>query len=167
MHPAPDDFDMLRKLLALKRHEQPPPGFYDHLARQVMAQISAKEIALPIPWWQQLLGGLDLKPALTGAFGLAVIGMYFFGLSLAGYVDQPAARPSVAMIETWHPAVPLPSASFSAESAERQLVNLSETAMPSSMSPLITAGAPQGLFSPGAGMRGTKIDRAGFKLPPN
>ena len=105
MNPPSDDFEALRRLLALKRHEQPPPGYFDRLADSIMVQIEAA--TLRVPWWKRLLGGRELAPALAGAFALLVGGVYLLGLSSA---DHPDAAPAegggfvAAGAPEWSPA---------------------------------------------------------------
>jgi hypothetical protein len=90
MNPEPDQFESLRRLLALKRHEQPPPGYFDRFSRQVIARIQAAEgtrIAPPvegfgwqIPWLRRLWAALETQPIFAGAFGLAVCGLLAAGI---------------------------------------------------------------------------------------
>ena len=65
MNPEPKNFDSLRRILILKRHEQPPPGFYDRFSRDVMARIKAGEmgdkIGLEPVWYRRVLGIFELK----------------------------------------------------------------------------------------------------------
>lgn len=74
MKPEPDTFQDLRRLLALKRYEQPPPGFHDRFARQVMARIRAGEAASlhQVSWLQRFWSALETKPVLASAFGATV-----------------------------------------------------------------------------------------------
>ena len=91
MYPDSESFDPLRRLLALKRYEQPPPGYFQNFPRQVIARIQAGERAQDssalqrwfweAPWLQRLWAALESKPALAGAIGVAACAML-----LAGFV---------------------------------------------------------------------------------
>ncbi len=117
MNPPSDDFAALRRLLALKRHEQPPPGYFDRLADSIMVQIEAA--TLKVPWWERL-GGRELAPALAGAFALLVGGVYLVGLSSA---DRPDAAPAggggfvAAGAPEWSPSPELAAHSWVHETA--------------------------------------------------
>jgi|HubBroStandDraft_4_1064222.scaffolds.fasta_scaffold677497_2 hypothetical protein len=85
MAPEQEDFEALRRLLAIKRHEQPPPGYFNSFSRQVLARIEAGEgdgRFGRLPWYQRLWAALDTKPALAGALGAtacaAVIGAFLY-----------------------------------------------------------------------------------------
>jgi hypothetical protein len=89
MSPIPDDFEQLRRLLALKRHEQPPPGYFHGFSRQVIVRIKAGELGDPVEaagwsfsggsFLQRLWAALDARPVLAGAFGVAVCGFFVVG----------------------------------------------------------------------------------------
>lgn len=84
MNPDHENFDSLRRLVALKRHEQPPPGYFDRFSRDVMARIKAGETggeaAFDLPWMQRVLALFDVKPVFAGAFGMAVCGLLISGV---------------------------------------------------------------------------------------
>jgi hypothetical protein len=91
-----EDFGSLRRLLALKRHEQPPPGYFEGFSAQVMARIKAGErvdegvlarLFWEAPWLQRLWAALEAKPALAGAFGAAVCGLLIFGVIYSERID--------------------------------------------------------------------------------
>src|SRR5437588_8681390 len=90
MYPEQDNFEQLRRLLALKRHEQPPPGYFNNFSRQVVARIKAGESAASesfleraltrVPWLQSVWTGFEAKPIVAGAFGISVCSLLIFGL---------------------------------------------------------------------------------------
>jgi hypothetical protein len=87
MNPDPQAFEELRRLLALKRYEQPPPGYFDRFPGEVIARIreceSAAEfetLAPRLPWLQQLWDALQARVVFPTAFGAAVCGVLVLGL---------------------------------------------------------------------------------------
>jgi hypothetical protein len=132
MEPASQDFSKLQRLLALKRHEQPPPGHLDSLAANVRANIRAQRDEAPEPWWRALLPNFQTRPAYSFAFsGLAVgaVGVAILltqnnpaGNSIASdktpasnaaaIVDAATNFPSVPVLQT-----PVDTASFSNSTA--------------------------------------------------
>jgi hypothetical protein len=103
MNPDSENFDSLRRLLALKRHEQPPPGHFDRFSRDVMARIKNGEngdkAKSELPWLRRLLGVFDAKPVFAGAFGTAVCAFLITGVvssETAPVMTQNAGRTSFA-----------------------------------------------------------------------
>jgi hypothetical protein len=84
MNPDSENFDSLRQLLALKRHEVPPPGYFDRFSRDVMARIKSGDnggaVGADISWFQRLLSVFDVKPVFAGAFGTAVCAFLISGV---------------------------------------------------------------------------------------
>jgi hypothetical protein len=93
-----NDFERLRRLLALKRYEIPPPGYFEGFSGQVLARIRAREtgrsegFALEMPWLLRFLSAFEVKPAYTGAFASALCLLLIFGIVLAERTDS-APRP--------------------------------------------------------------------------
>ncbi len=86
MNPEQEEFVELRRLLALKRHEQPPPGYFDRFSGQVIARIRVGErlqeesVLGRVPWLGRLWTALETKPVFAGAFGVAVCGLLVSGI---------------------------------------------------------------------------------------
>jgi hypothetical protein len=81
MNPDPEQFEQLRKLLSLKRHEQPPPGYFPRFSGQVIARIKAGEQGQDGPaWLRKLWSYFETKPMLTGAMGAAVCALVISGI---------------------------------------------------------------------------------------
>jgi len=105
MSPVPDDFEQLRRLLALKKHEQPPPGYFHGFSRHVIVRIKAGEVGEEAqasflsfdvgPFFQRIWATLDARPVLAGAFGVAVCGFFVVGalLSENGAVTEISSVP--------------------------------------------------------------------------
>ena len=81
MNPDSENFEQLRKLLALKRHEQPPPGYFNTFSSKVIARIEAGESAERTSWYAKLLSLVEARPMLTGAFGATAC-----ALAISGFV---------------------------------------------------------------------------------
>jgi hypothetical protein len=98
MNAEQDNFQALRKLMTLKRHEQPPPGYFDQLPGRIMAKINT-----PVEtqgFIEQLLTRYILRPAFAFTMGLAVCGMFATGItySLKANPGMMSAQPHV---EPW------------------------------------------------------------------
>ena len=81
MNPDSEQFEQLRKLLVLKRHEEPPPGYFNRFSDQVIARIkTGDQNEEGVSWLRKLWSLLETKPMLTGAFGAAVCALVISGI---------------------------------------------------------------------------------------
>jgi hypothetical protein len=108
MNPEQENFESLRRLLALKRHEVPPPGYFHDFAGQVIARIRAGEqanrggfwesLSWEAPWLQRLWGAFETKPIFAGALGMIVCGFLVTGAVYSQKLPDVAmpGAPSVA-----------------------------------------------------------------------
>ena len=102
MGPERENFEQLRKLLALKRHEQPPPRYFNDFSLQVIARIRAGEGQRSFhayAWIQRFWAALDTRPALAGAFGAAVC-----ALLIGGVIYSESAPPGT--VASWPAGAP-------------------------------------------------------------
>ena len=67
-----ENFEELRKIMALKRYEQPPPGYLHHLPGRIISRIERGE--KPLSFWEKLSANFTLRPSVAYAFGLTVFG---------------------------------------------------------------------------------------------
>jgi len=72
MNPEQENFDALRKLLSLKRHEVPPPGYFDHLPRRISTRIYAHEGAPS--FFESIMEWFRVNASLAYAFSLTACG---------------------------------------------------------------------------------------------
>lgn len=92
MNPDSEQFDQLRKLLVLKRHEQPPPGYFNRFSDQVIARIKAGDQGEDgVAWLRKLWSLFETKPMLTGAFGAAVCALALSGIVFSDDVESTTA----------------------------------------------------------------------------
>ena len=86
-------FEELKKLLKLKRHELPPPGFFNHFSDEVVSRIRAGEARRggpmidrlndSAPWVVNFLRFFEAKPGVVGAFATSLCLLLVFGVVLA------------------------------------------------------------------------------------
>lgn len=122
------EFEALRKLLKLKRHEQPPPRYFNDFSTQVLHGIrqgrsSGEEsewrehLGGSLAWLDRWLGAFQRKPVYAGLFGAAICGMILVGIAAS---DQlPTAPTAGTLVGSSSPssALPQPASVFRQDAA--------------------------------------------------
>jgi hypothetical protein len=75
-----NNFEALRRLLTLKRHEIPPPGYFEDFSSNVIARIRAGEAAAPVPWIFRFFQAFEAKPAFPVALASSLCVLLLFGI---------------------------------------------------------------------------------------
>jgi hypothetical protein len=82
MNTSPDEFEQLRKLLALKRHEQPPPRYFQEFSQQVRARLETERA--PRESFRERIAALfSLQPFTAAAYGAAVCALLLVGIKFS------------------------------------------------------------------------------------
>lgn len=121
MNEEANNFESLRRALALKRHEVPPPGYFENLSGGVMARIRSGEadakktlsrsLFSNAPWLFKFLQSFETKPAFAGAFASALCLLLLGGII---YTEPPdGAGSTQAVIPGTSPQAMSPLASLS------------------------------------------------------
>jgi hypothetical protein len=157
-----ENFDRLLQLLALKRHEPPPPGYFDRLPRDIRLELQAGAALRPArerrrrdhaDWLQHLLQALEARPYLAGVFGVGACALILGGLIDSKYLDQPATPVTIGSLAPMTPGL-------STMGAEEGLA-LDSFGTNSSTSPVI--GRPSEAWFNGGWI---KPQPANFNFPP-
>jgi hypothetical protein len=100
MNENENNFESLRRLLAQKRQETPPPGYFNSFSGQIIARIRVGEARAgqteaegyfsEAPWLLKFLQAFELKPAFAGAFASALSLLLVFGIV---YAERPDSGP--------------------------------------------------------------------------
>jgi len=101
-----DNFQSLSRLLVLKRHETPPPGYFNSFSSQILQRIRAGESVESATLLDKLFGSasglatllraLEAKPVFASAFAGALCLLLLFGIVSAERPDltpQPMLQP--------------------------------------------------------------------------
>jgi hypothetical protein len=95
MENSPEDFEKLRKLLKIKRHEQPPPGYFSNFSGLVINRIEHQGGSdgawIEVPWLRKLFRMFETSPVIGGLFGSALCALVILGIMLANQVDKVPA----------------------------------------------------------------------------
>jgi hypothetical protein len=99
MSNAPEEFEQLRKLLKLKRYEQPPPGYFNNFSTKVVNRIEANHEGVDLawaqaPWLRKFMLLLETNPMAAGLFGVSVCGLLISGIAYSEY--RPVSDYSIA-----------------------------------------------------------------------
>jgi hypothetical protein len=100
MNENENNFESLRRLLALKRHETPPPGYFNDFSSQVLQRIRTgqtkksanlfEELFDHAPWLAKLLHAFDARPVFAGGFAVALCLLLLLGIV---YAERPDFTP--------------------------------------------------------------------------
>jgi len=97
MSTGTEDFEELRKLLKVKRYEQPPPGYFNGFSVRVMTRLERDSRSTPglldrlartFPWLKTVLRLLEQNPIGAGIFGVGVCGLVISGAAFS-QIDKP------------------------------------------------------------------------------
>lgn len=83
MNAEDQDFEALKKLLALKRHETPPPGYFDNFSSKVIARIESSGAAAEASLWQRIISYIETRPARVSTIALAGVAVVAVMVNLA------------------------------------------------------------------------------------
>ena len=96
MNQNEQNFDELKKLLKLKQHEVPPPGYFNNFSGQVIARIQAGEagdrqsfierLGFDAPWAVNFLRIFETRPGLIGGFATSLCLLLVL---VAVFADRP------------------------------------------------------------------------------
>lgn len=139
MNSPEEQFSELRRLLAIKRHERPPPGHFDRLAQQIRRALEAETVSACSTWWERLMSRFDMQPAWAAALAVAVAAVYLFALVASQAPQSPRVSVHHPVSQDWISAVhPLwiPSAATGPISGEEQR-SRNATSFRSSVGPIM------------------------------
>jgi hypothetical protein len=90
--------EKVQRIIALKRYEQPPPGYFHLLPDRIINRIEKGEGKSNL--WESWLSSLTLRPALACAFGLTICGAVSFGMLYPPQSDNSASSNANAIVQT-------------------------------------------------------------------
>ena len=157
MNPSPQAFDPLRQLLALKRHDPPPPGYFNHFSDKVIARIETEGLVMRTSLWGRLFPDLDAKPVLACVYGLVITGLLVIGLGVSQSLESEES-PAPTLGSPWFAQTPAPASLPSGAAVARPLTGQTDPA--SSVDPVFTSSPPRFLFD----VNQLRFERASYDL---
>lgn len=105
MNETEHNFDELKRLLKLKRHEVPPPGYFNRFSGEVISRLQAGEnrahqsfvehVEDSAPWLVKVLRIFETKPGIIGGFATSLCVILLLGVVFAEYSDNTPRQPLV------------------------------------------------------------------------
>ncbi|MBL9134441.1 MAG: hypothetical protein JNK85_01170 [Verrucomicrobiales bacterium] len=100
MVPNPDDeVQRLLRLLAVKRHETPPPGFFDSLPNRILVSIRAGTEMSDRGFWERLWIRILREPMVAGSYAALGLGAMVFGVSVFQMAIEHESHTGIGMEE--------------------------------------------------------------------
>jgi len=137
-----ENFESLQKLLALKRHEEPPPGYFNRLPGKILERIEASELAAESSWWTWLVERFDARPILACAYGFTISGLLLMGFRLSQALEADAGvDPTQNFGGGWLAATPDPVTAQPSAFLQSHFANPAGLATFSSVEPVVDLNA--------------------------
>jgi hypothetical protein len=160
-----NNFESLRKLLAVKRMEVPPPGYFDQFAGEVRARLRDgehqrddlwRDLGDEASWLQRLWYLFSNRPALAGACGMAVCGLVLTaGIYYSQGGDTDLASQTAAPSGLGLASQPVPSQPLALGAGQPAVASSTNAAMsalpPAGLFDHVTGQAAEVNFSPVTG----------------
>jgi hypothetical protein len=166
MNESENNFEALRRLLALKRHEVPPPGYFHNFSAQVISRLRTGTInesssvresfSLEASWLSKLFQAFSVKPAFASAFASALCLLLVFGIVFAERPDYSAPQPLLAQAAENSPQLAMASSATLPADQTMLVSSISNNSM-SSLQPVAS------LF----GSRNPFAQQVSFSIPGN
>jgi len=90
MNEPDQNFEQLKRLLKLKRHEVPPPGYFNNFSGNVITRLRAGEargrrtlgerLQREIPWLVNFFQVFETRPGLVGGFAVSLCLLLLLGV---------------------------------------------------------------------------------------
>ncbi|HEY5346041.1 MAG TPA: hypothetical protein VIK62_06825 [Verrucomicrobiae bacterium] len=133
------NFDDLKKLLKLKQHEMPPPGYFNHFSGQVVSRIRAGEagksqsfterLQVEAPWAMSIFRIFETRPGLIGGFATSLCLLLVLAVVFAERSEHSSqnllaisAEPAAASVENSVTAMTAPAPALVAGSDNSGIV---------------------------------------------
>jgi len=91
------EFKNLRRLLALKKHEEPPPGYFKYLPDRIVIKIERSDLSEYSTWWEWLVARFDARPVLAAAYACAISALLLMGFRVSQLMQSESADNSTAL----------------------------------------------------------------------
>jgi hypothetical protein len=149
-----NNFESLRRLLVLKRHEIPPPGYFNNFSDSVVQGIREGRYAQPAtlsgrllaqaPWMEKIFQVFDAKPVFASGFVGALCLVLFFGVI---HAERPDAVQPMLSVSTANGA-PLAALSSAALSSAMEQPGIVSSTNPVLSLQAVASSSPFGQQNP-------------------
>jgi hypothetical protein len=102
MNENQQNFDELQRILKLKQHEVPPPGYFNGFSDQVVSRIRAGEagqggsllerLEHQAPWLVNFIRVFENRPGLVGGFATSLCLLLVLGVVFAEYAERSTGK---------------------------------------------------------------------------